>query len=66
MCGRFGLFARLNAIQDYFDAEFTYDYEPRYNITPEGEGTPAVQDESPDELNQLNWGIRPHWVDDPN
>jgi putative SOS response-associated peptidase YedK len=35
MCGRYGLFTHLNAIQDYFDAEVNFDYAPRYNITPE-------------------------------
>lgn len=65
MCGRFGLFARLNAIQDYFGAEFTYDYEPRYNIAPEDpKGIASIQNESPDEINRLQWGIIPGWVDD--
>lgn len=66
MCGRFGLFARLDAIQDYYDAEFTYDYEPRYNIAPEGSGIAVVQNETPDEINLLEWGLVPRWVDDPD
>lgn len=65
MCGRFGLFARLDAIQDYFGVEVNYDHEPRYNIAPRTD-TAVVQNETPDEINELNWGIRPHWVDDPD
>ncbi len=66
MCGRFGLFARLNAIEDYFDAEFAFDYEPRYNIAPEGSGIAAVRNETPDEIGRLRWGLLPGWVDDPD
>lgn len=65
MCGRFGLFARLDAIEDYFDAAFTFDYAPRYNIAPEGSGIAAVRNESPDGIDQLRWGLLPGWVDDP-
>ena len=66
MCGRFGLFARLDAVEDYFGAAFTFDYEPRYNVAPEGPGVAAVRDEAPDDIDQLHWGLLPHWVDDPD
>lgn len=66
MCGRFGLFARLDAIEDHYDAEFTFEYEPRYNIAPEGSGIAAVKNESPDEINNLQWGLLPRCVDDPD
>lgn len=64
MCSRFGLFARLDAIEDYYGAEFTLDYELRYNIAPEGPGIAVVQNETPDEINQLEWGLVPHLFDD--
>lgn len=66
MCGRFGLFAGLDAIQDYYGAEATFESEPRYNIAPEGPSIAAVQNDSPDVINQLDWGIIPHWTDDPD
>lgn len=48
MCGRFGLLARLEAIRDYFDAEFPFDCEPRYNIAPDGPDVASIRNESPD------------------
>lgn len=66
MCGRFGLFARLDAIEDRYDGEFTYDFEPRYNIAPEGPGIATVRNQIPGQIDQVKWGLIPHWVDDPN
>lgn len=65
MCGRFGLFQPQPEIERRFGAGFTFEYEPRYNIAPEGTGLAAVQNESRDAINQLHWGLIPHWVDDP-
>lgn len=64
MCGRFGLFEPQPEIERRFSAEFSFDYEPRYNIAPEGPGIAAIQNERPDEINQLTWGLVPHWADD--
>lgn len=66
MCGRFGLWAPPDDLEQRFDAEISFGYEPRYNIAPEGPGIAAVQDASPDEINRLQWGLLPHWVDDPD
>lgn len=66
MCGRFGLFARAEAIEDRFDATFQFDYEPRYNVAPEAEPVAAVPDEAPDALEPFSWGLVPHWVEDPD
>jgi putative SOS response-associated peptidase YedK len=66
MCGRFGLFAQPSAIEERFDATFTYDYEPRYNVAPEGPGLAAVRNASPGAIDRLRWGLLPHWVDDPD
>lgn len=65
MCGRFGLLPPIDDVEDRFEAEVTFPYEPRANIAPEGSGVAAVQNESPDEINQLQWGLVPRWVDDP-
>lgn len=66
MCGRFGLYAGPSDLEQRFDATFTYDYEPRYNVAPEGPGLAAVRNETPDAIDQLRWGLLPHWVDDPD
>lgn len=65
MCGRFSLFQPQPEIERRFSAEFTFNYELRYNIAPEGAGIAAIQNESADEINRLQWGLLPHWVDDP-
>jgi len=65
MCGRFGLYARLDAVEDYYDARFSFDYEPRYNLAPEGEGVAAVRNEAPGAIDRVQWGFVPRWVDDP-
>jgi putative SOS response-associated peptidase YedK len=66
MCGRFGLYLPSPDLEERFAGRVEFDYEPRYNIAPEGPGTAAIRDETPDEINQLSWGLRPHWVDDPD
>lgn len=65
MCGRFGLFAQPSDLEQRFDATFSYDYEPRYNIAPEGPGLAAVRNDSPAAIDRLRWGLLPRWVDDP-
>lgn len=64
MCGRFGLTPQSEDLEQRFSATLTFDYEPRYNIAPEGSGIAAIQNESPDKINKLQWGLLPRWVDD--
>lgn len=64
MCGRFGLFARLDAIEDRYDRDAVVDYEPQYNIAPEGNPIPTVPNDA-DAIKGMHWGIRPQWVEDP-
>jgi putative SOS response-associated peptidase YedK len=66
MCGRFGLWVPPDDLEQRFDAELTFEYEPRYNIAPEGPGIAAVRDETPREIDRLQWGLLPAWVDDPD
>jgi putative SOS response-associated peptidase YedK len=68
MCGRFTLFASGQEIRAHFDLQESFDWSPRYNITP-GESIPAVgSSEEGDSLgiHQFRWGLIPHWVDDPD
>lgn len=64
MCGRTTLFAPRGDVEERFEATFAYDYEPRYNIAPEGPGLPAIRNENSEEIEQLHWGFVPSWVDD--
>lgn len=66
MCVRCGLWQERAEIEDRLDAKFQFDYEPLYNIAPEGGGVPAVRNESPDEIDTHRWGLLPSWVDDPD
>lgn len=60
MCGRYGLLAQPADLEQRFDSEINFEFIPRYNIAPEGSGLAAIQNESPDEINQLQWGLLPH------
>jgi putative SOS response-associated peptidase YedK len=66
MCGRYGLWESPPDLEQRFDGHIEFDYEPRYNIAPESWGGAVVKNESPDKINQLSWGLRPHWIDDPD
>lgn len=62
MCGRFGLFARLDAIEDRFEATFDHPYEPRYNIAPGGSGIPTIRNDDPTTIGLTSWGFVPEWA----
>lgn len=66
MCGRFGLFVPPDALEARNDAELAFDYEPRYNVAPEGPGVAAVRNDSPATIDRLRWGLVPGWADDPD
>lgn len=64
MCGRTSLFVPQSVLEDRFDAEFVYEYIPRYNIAPSDDLT-VIKNRSPDKIDLLEWGLIPSWVDDP-
>ena len=64
MCGRFSLFAPKPDLENRFDISIEYQFEPRYNIAPQDD-LDVVPNDDPEHARQMNWGIRPHWVDDP-
>lgn len=57
------LFDPQPEIKRRFDAEFNNDWQPRYNIAPQQE-LAVIQNEAPEEIDQLEWGLIPDWVDD--
>lgn len=63
MCGRFSLFAPKDALEERFEASFTYPYERRYNAAP-GQFLPVITDEAPAEIQAFEWGLVPPWAED--
>jgi putative SOS response-associated peptidase YedK len=59
------LFEPPPEIERRFSAEFTEDWTPRYNIAP-GQDLAVIRNESLEAIDQLQWGLVPHWVDDPD
>ena len=65
MCGRFSLSVPPDVLEARFDAEATAHVAPRHNIAP-GQPVAAIRDDAPAEIDQLEWGLLPGWVDDPD
>lgn len=63
MCGRYSLFTPPEELEDRFDAEFTFEFEPRYNAAP-GQRLPVVTGDEPGAFQRLEWGLVPRWADD--
>ena len=66
MCGRYTLSASTSELSDRFGATITPTIAntlPRYNCAP-GQTLPVVTDESPNQFQQLKWGLIPSWADD--
>ena len=65
MCGRTSLFVPQSVLEDQFDATSVEPITPRYNIAP-GDELATIQNDAPDEIDLLEWGLLPSWVDDPS
>ncbi len=65
MCGRTSLFVPQSVLEDQFDATAVEPITPRYNIAP-GDELATIQNDAPDEIDLLEWGLLPSWVDDPS
>ena len=63
MCGRYSLFADLEVLETRFDAEFDFEFRPRYNAAP-GQELPVITGAEPDAVQRLEWGLVPRWADD--
>jgi putative SOS response-associated peptidase YedK len=62
MCGRYSLFAPREDIETRFNAEFDFEFEPRYNAAP-SQDLPVITGESPDTIQRMEWGLIPSWAD---
>ncbi|MFC7046239.1 SOS response-associated peptidase [Halobacteriaceae archaeon GCM10025711] len=65
MCGRFSLFTPAGDLAERFDATPTRAFEPRYNVAP-GDDVAVIRNDAPAVIDELEWGLIPHWVEDPD
>jgi putative SOS response-associated peptidase YedK len=66
VCGRFGLFATPEVLEEYFAVtDFAADaLQPRYNLTP-GQAVAVVREhDGRRRLDTLQWGLIPFWAKD--
>lgn len=64
MCGRTSLFTPQSVLEGQFDAEAVEPLRPRYNIAPREE-LAVIRNDAPNQIDLLEWGLLPGWVDDP-
>lgn len=66
MCGRFGLFATPELLEEYFElAARPAPFSPRYNVAP-GQAVAVVREQHGERtLDTLRWGLVPYWAKDP-
>lgn len=64
MCGRFTLI-QIEKISERFDAQIIGEIsvKKRYNISPD-QPVPIVFQESPNKIEEMIWGLIPHWAKD--
>ncbi len=67
MCGRTSLAAQVGTLTNRFGASPADDVtiRPRYNIAPREELV-AITNDAPQTMDQLEWGLLPHWAEDPD
>lgn len=64
MCGRNSLFNPQPELEERFDADAREPIRPRYNIAP-GDDLAVIRNGEADVIDKLEWGLLPHWADDP-
>ncbi len=65
MCGRFGLWAEPQEVQDHFQLQEPLPLESRYNVSPSQEILAVGQDEGGQRHPaMLHWGLVPQWSKD--
>lgn len=65
MCGRFGLFATPELLEEFFElAARPAELPPRYNLTP-GQAVAVVREQNGRRtVDSLLWGLVPYWAKD--
>ena len=64
MCRRTSLFAPQPVVEARFGAEALHELRPRYNVAP-GDDLAVITNEAPHAIDGYEWGLIPHWADDP-
>lgn len=64
MCGRFTLEPTPKFYQRFRVQNRVPDLRARYNIAP-GQSVPIIIKKSPNQIQQMRWGLVPHWATDP-
>jgi putative SOS response-associated peptidase YedK len=67
MCGRTSRAADVGTLRTRFSATPAagVTIRPRYNIAPRDDLV-AITNEAPEVMDHLEWGLLPHWADDPD
>ena len=65
MCGRTSLYVDPDDLAERFEADFDFEYEPRYNVAP-GDDLVVLPDDREDTITRQEWGLVPSWADDPD
>jgi putative SOS response-associated peptidase YedK len=67
MCGRFGLFATPELLEDYFALAARPDaLAARYNVAPGQMAAVVREADGERSLGSLHWGLVPYWAKDPS
>ncbi len=64
MCGRFSLTLNAEQIESRFGVSVPQSYRPRYNIAPTQEILALISEGQSRILQNLRWGLIPHWAKD--
>jgi putative SOS response-associated peptidase YedK len=65
MCGRFTLTLNAARIAARFGVPLPQSYKPRYNIAPTQEVLALIADALGRRVENVRWGLIPHWAKDP-
>lgn len=65
MCGRFTLTLNAAQIAARFGVPLPQSYKPRYNIAPTQEVLALIADALGRRVENVRWGLIPHWAKDP-
>jgi putative SOS response-associated peptidase YedK len=65
VCGRISLAVDADVLERRFDVTIPGELPRRYNVAPR-EDLLTVRDDAPATGAMLNWGLVPHWADDPD
>jgi putative SOS response-associated peptidase YedK len=64
MCGRYRLSSTEEEVAEFFEAEPTQEFHPRYNIAP-SQPVPVIRQAGAGRaISMVRWGLVPFWAKD--